>query len=147
MKNKIPILVLALIISIIGISGCTSNASNSDYLTPISQSEASSYMASCTQPNLAELIKDPNSFIGQKIKVTGTIFQITQNNDGSTYILLDTPQTTSYTDRVYITYGGKTSFVKGDKITAYGIDGGSYSYKSVEGYQITLPFIKAVYIK
>ena len=146
MKRIISILILILIIVVIGISGCTSNASNSYYLTPISQADAPSYIASCTQPSLAELIKNPNSFTDQKIKVTGTIFQITQNNDSTTYILLDTPQTTSYTDRVFITYGGKTSFVKGDKITAYGVDGGSYSYKSVEGYSITLPFLKAVYI-
>lgn len=136
------ILGIFLIAGIVATSGCTDSGTG-NYLTPISKFDVVSYKASVHTANLNQLI-NPDSFTGQKFKVTGTIFQISVNDDGTTDILLNTPQSTSYNDRIYITYGGNTSFVKGDKVAVYG---GSYNYESVEGYNIILPWIKAVYIE
>ncbi len=136
-----------LIVSVVGISGCTSSDSSSiNVLQPIPASQTDSYKASAQTIPLANMLKNPDTYKGQKIKVTGEIFQI-QESSGSTFILLNTPETTSYSDRVAVTYGGSVSFVKGDTITAYGEGGGAYSYKSQEGYDITIPLIKAVLIE
>lgn len=148
MKSNLNLVVIfSLVLLVVTISGCTYNIPFFNYLDSIPQSDVSSYNASCAQPSLNELVKNPDSFFGKKIKASGTIFQIWENWDGTTNIILDMPESYSYVDRVYITYNGKIPFVKGDNITAYGEGGGKYSYESVEDYDITLPLLKAVYIE
>lgn len=140
--------IIGVLVVVVMASGCVSDSgTDSNYLQPISANDSASYKAAAQEIPLADLLKNANDYSGKKIKQSGTIFQITENSDGTTDILLNTPDTTSYSDRVYVTYNGKVSYVKGDEITVYGEVGGTYSYTSQENYQITLPLIKAVLIE
>lgn len=141
-----PVLILVIIIGCIWVVGTADY--NFVYLKPISQADAPSYMASCTQPDLQQFFKNPNSFYRQRIKVNGTIVDITENYfDGNTHILLNTRQTESYIEEISISYVEKTHFVEGDNITAYGEGGGTVTYKLSNGKSITLPYLKAVYLQ
>lgn len=106
------------------------------------------YKASCPAgPPFANLNKNPNSFKGQRCQYRGKVVQVMESG-GTGIIRMDvTPGSYGYwTDTVYVTYAGTTPAVEDSIIVVYGTIGGSHTYESQAGYQITLPLIEAKYI-
>lgn len=99
------------------------------------------YKASCKEISYKQLEKNPDKYAGQRVKFTGTIFQIQESGD-FTSILLDVG---GY-DNISVLYDGTTNAVEDSTITVYGEILGSYTYESVAGYQITVPQMNAKYI-
>ncbi len=99
------------------------------------------YKASCKKISYKQLEKNPDKYTGQRVKFTGTIFQIQESGD-FTSILLDVG---GY-DNISVLYDGTTNAVEDSEITVYGEILGSYTYESVAGYQITVPQMSAKYI-
>ncbi len=99
------------------------------------------YKASCKKISYKQLEKNPDKYTGQRVKFTGTVFQIQESGD-FTSILLDVG---GY-DNVSVLYDGTTNAVEDSTITIYGEIMGSYTYESVAGYQITVPQMNAKYI-
>jgi len=99
------------------------------------------YKASCKKISYKQLEKNPDKYTGQRVKFTGTIFQIQESGD-FTSILLDVG---GY-DNISVLYDGTTDAVEDSSITVYGEIMGSYTYESVAGYQITVPQMNAKYI-
>lgn len=122
-------------------SARSSNYSSYFYLNPVPKYDVASYKASCKQIPLEDMVNNPDSYKGQKVKETGRIDNITSNPDGYTEILLYTPETNRDFTRLFVTYKGSVSFVQGDNIVVYG------EIDSYTEYNIKMPFLKAVYLE
>lgn len=104
--------------------------------------------SSTNEIKYAELEKDPLGYKGVYAKYHGKIVQIMEDN-GETIIRLAVTKNAygwSYSDILFVTYEGRTKFVKNDVVTVYGSLNGSKTYESGAGYHITIPSIKAEFI-
>lgn len=93
-----------------------------------------------------ELSRNPESFKGKKVKVTGKVVQVTENG----LMVNITNNGYFYQDRVYIVYKrkiGEDKILEKDVITIYGIGNGDYDYTTVMLTDENVPSIKAEYIE
>lgn len=137
------------LIFIVAIGGMFSSDKNTSTTTqsstPAAPAESESqFKSSCQSIDYAVFNKNPNKYIGQKLKFTGEIFQIQEDSSG-TFMLLDV---TGSGDRIAVYYKGQTSasIVEGKTVTVYGTGLGSYTYTSQANYKITVPSLDAKYI-
>ncbi len=121
------------------------NSSSEPVQTTSSEPEESEsdYKASCESLSFKELNKNPEAYIGKRVKLSGTVVQIMESY-GYTDIRMDVND--NFGDTVYVTYDGSTSALEDSSITIYGEVAGSYTYESQAGWMITLPQIDAMYI-
>lgn len=114
--------------------------------------EEAEFKASCSTYTYKEMARNPETFEGTNVKLTGEVIQamydkysvtlrvnITKTGNYSTY----------YTDTIYVTYSpeaGESKILEDDIITLWGTSQGDKTYTSTMGAQITIPHIKAKYI-
>lgn len=110
------------------------------------QAEIANYKASCQTIAYKVLNKNPDSLAGQRIKLRGEILQIQEEN-GITVMLLQVTNLgyDMWTDNVSIIYPDKIDVYEKDKVTIWGEVKGAFSYKSVAGWDITVPQVTAKY--
>ncbi|MBM4241046.1 MAG: hypothetical protein FJ150_05235 [Euryarchaeota archaeon] len=152
MEIKTKILVALVIIasvafiSYIQIFGLSFEGKESDfYLPTVSEDNASAYKAFCTELNIYKVLENPNSLIGQKVKVKGELLKKLENPDNTTDILLKVPELAKY-PYVIVRYSDKITYKEGDKLEVYG----EYSRLSLienEKPAVMVPSINAVYIE
>lgn len=126
-------------------------SSGSDHTTGVSTADdkdnglsEEDFKAQCKEVDFNKLDKNPDKYTGEKLKVTGKIIQIMENNNGGVMRLaLDD----YYDDVVFVAYTGTNDFVEDDYVTVYGYCEGSYTYESTIGASITLPKIDAMYLE
>ncbi len=141
------VLLILLVLSIILFGGSGSDVSHesitNDTLDFMNLSE-SEYKSQCQIIPFKQLNKNAEKYDGKKIKVTGEVLEISEDDEGG-HIRLDVNG--NFGDTVYISYTGSNNVVEGDTITVYGCVAGDYTYDSQAHYTITLPWIWAHYIE
>ena len=148
-KNKkiligccIGLIVIFLLVAILSNGGDhnTVNSYGNDADKNLSESD---FKDACKEVSFNKLNKNADKYAGEKLKVSGKIIQIMEDDNGG-QIRLATDD--YYDDVVFVEYTGSNDFVEDDYITVYGYCDGSYTYTSTIGASITLPKIDAKYI-
>lgn len=98
-----------------------------------------------------QLARNPDKIKGKKVKLTGEVVQVLQGTSSVDLRINITKEDYGYyTDTIYALYipkDGEDKILEGDNITIWGIAQGDYSYTSVIGSKVTLPFINVNYIQ
>lgn len=100
--------------------------------------EARGYETGITYENIA---RNPNDYIGQKVKFTGTVIQVIENNNR---VAIRLAIDSDYDQVVYGEYEASivsSRILTDDIVTIYGVSAGTISYQSTMGGQITVPGI------
>jgi len=126
--------------------------SNDFYLPTVSGANISIYEASCIDLNLSKVSENPDSLIGQKVKVKGELLKKEENPDNTTDILLKVPELSKY-PYIIVRYSSEVPYNNGTELEVYG----EYSRLSLieEKYALTplkssngaVPSINGVYIE
>jgi len=112
------------------------------------QLDEASYKAQCQTIDFRVLNKKPDAYMGKKYFATGQVVQIMESL-GSTDIRLNVTQDQwgYWDDTIYVTYSGSVPAYEDSIIKVWGEIQGSYTYTSVAGWTITLPWVEARYIE
>lgn len=108
--------------------------------------EREEYAASCEKVNYKEVERNPDSFKGKRIKVTGKVIQVAEGWLDSVTLRVDEGNGNTW----YVTYthkDGESRILENDRITCYGECKGVESYTSVLGSQVTIPSMKMEYFE
>lgn len=92
--------------------------------------------------------RDPDSYKGNLYKFDGKILQVMEDSqsDGTTLVALRVASKGGYDDVVYVLYtraAGEPRVLEDDRVTIYGVSQGLYTYETVMGAELTIPFILA----
>lgn len=90
-----------------------------------------------------QLARNPDSYIGQKIKFTGKVLQYQESDDVS---FARVAMNSDYDTVIFVTIDESIlgyRLLDDDIITVYGTSLGVYSYEAVSGATITIPWISA----
>ena len=94
-----------------------------------------------------QLIKDPESYAGQKVAYQGQIFQIQQSGGAGVMLLSVTDEGYGlWTDEIWVNYHQSVKSAKDDIITVYGTVTGTKTYDTQIGGTRYVPQIDAKYI-
>ena len=94
-----------------------------------------------------QLIKDPESYAGQKVAYQGQIFQIQQSGGEGVMLLSVTDEGYGlWTDEIWVDYHQPVNSAKDDIITVYGMVTGTKTYDTQIGGTRYVPQIDAKYI-
>ena len=118
--------------------------------------EESTYKASCESIAYKDIARNPDNYIGKKVKFTGQVVQVQEDyslfgsSKSITIRLAVTKGTYGFwDDYVYCTYtysDGESKILEEDIITIYGECKGDTSYISVLGSSVTLPEVAIKYL-
>lgn len=94
-----------------------------------------------------QLIKDPDSFAGRRVRYHGEILQI-QESGGMGFMLLYVTNLgyDIWTDQIWVSYTNHVRGAQGDELTVYGTVVGTKSYDTQIGGTTYVPEVEAVYI-
>lgn len=90
-----------------------------------------------------QLARNPDTYIGQKVKITGKVLQA-ESGDDICYARV--AMNSNYDTVVFVTYDKDLlgyRLLEDDIITVYGTACSTYSYKAVSGATITIPWLHA----
>ena len=105
------------------------------------------YIESCVEVPYKEVERYPDDYKGQKIKIEGTVLQVTESL-GSVILRVATAKN-GYDDIWYVTYkksSGEQRILEDDHIVLYGECTGVETYIALLGNQITIPAMTAKYV-
>lgn len=108
--------------------------------------EKDDYIAACQIYAYKDVERNPDSYKGKQIKVTGTVIQVSEGLFDSVVLRVED----NNGDTWYVTYThreGESRILEDDRITCYGECTGVTSYTNVLGSQVTIPSLKMVYYK
>lgn len=153
MEKATKILTILLIIVILGVIsyimvfGLAFEGKKSDFYSQVVAAEnVSTYKSSCDDLNISKVLADPDSLIGQKVKVRGSLLKKDEHFDNSTDFLLSVPELSVVYDYILVTYPEKVTFNEGDVLEVYG----EYGYPTVIGNSskdVAIPTIKGAYLE
>jgi hypothetical protein len=103
---------------------------------------------SCQTVEYRILKKNPDAYKDQKLTYTGEIVQIIEE-PGITFMRVNITRDEYgyWNDTVAVFYLGSIDVYEEDIIQFWGIGGGSYTYESTAGWNITIPRIDAKYVE
>ncbi len=107
------------------------------------------YKEQCVWYTYETIARNPDSYVGTYGKYTGEVIQVLECCSSVVLQVNITEGKYSYSDTIYVTYtmkDGESRILEDDIITIYGVNNGLYSYTSVIGTTVTLPYVKAEYI-
>ena len=92
--------------------------------------------------------RDPDTYEGNLYKFDGRVVQVMEQRqtDGTTLVALRVATKGRYDNIVYVVYyrgAGEARILEEDKGTGYGTSKGRYTYTTVMGAEVTIPFIWA----
>ena len=92
--------------------------------------------------------RDPDTYEGNLYKFDGKILQVMEEgqSDGTTLTALRVASKGNYDNVVYVVYyrvAGEARILEDDRVTVYGTSRGLYTYETVMGAEVTIPFIWA----
>ena len=109
------------------------------------------YIAQCSSYTYSSIARNPDSYKGEYAALRGEVIQVIE--DGLNYTLRVNITRGSYgfwSDTILVTYTAKSSsedrILEDDIIKMYGMLGGTYTYETVMGAQLTIPILFAEYI-
>lgn len=109
---------------------------------------AKKYKENCKSIQYKKLCRTPDKYEGKKLKFTGKIFQVIEEDYYTCYLIEVTKgEYGIWDDRVYVEYWGDSEkrLLEDDIVTFYGESQGLHTYESVLGKSITVPSIDAKY--
>lgn len=153
------VLIVILIIALCWLFGNNSKNNSttgtSSKLTTFKESK-STYTAKCSRIDYKSLARNPSMYKGKDYTFTGEVIQVIENKND---LLLRVNVTakryeylneTYYEDTILVKYkyssSSESRILEDDIITLYGKSMGTYTYESVLGSPITVPYIDAMYI-
>lgn len=105
----------------------------------------------CKKYSFEQLARNPDKMKDKKVKVTGEVIQVSEGiYTNGLRVNITKNEYDWYEDTIYVTYvpeEGKDKILEDDIITVWGTAEGEYSYTSVMGATITLPYISAEYLE
>ena len=109
------------------------------------EEKAAAFKNECAAYSYKEIARDPDQYEGNKIKFSGEVIQVCDESDDlcSYRVML------SNYDVIYVYYirpEGEGRLLEDDNVTVYGLCDGLLSYTSVQGANITIPCVDALYI-
>ena len=108
------------------------------------------FKESCESVDYESLARDPESWKGKNIVVTGKVIQVMEDSGGNTYRVSITEGNYGiWTDPVLVVYKPTDSsnrILEDDIVTVYATSSGLYTYKTVMGASQTVPSMLASYI-
>ena len=92
--------------------------------------------------------RDPDTYEGNLYKFDGKVLQVMEEaqSDGTTLTALRVASKGSYDNVVYVVYyraAGEARILEDDRVTVCGTSRGLYTYETVMGAEVTIPFIYA----
>lgn len=102
------------------------------------EEEARGYETGITYDQLA---RTPDDYIGDKVKFSGKVIQVTNNDDSVSIRLAVDGDYDKVVFGIYEKDLVSSRILEDDVITIYGISAGEYTYKAVLGNSITIPGI------
>lgn len=108
------------------------------------QADKYDYISQCVTLNYNDIERNPDSYKGQKTRVSGEVVQVSEGFFDSVTLRVDS----GGGDMWYVTYTrkeGESRILDGDSITCYGECDGVRSYTTVIGSQVTIPSLKMKY--
>lgn len=130
----------------ISLVSCSSVGTNTGENPP----ESDQWMNSCTEVDYDTLAHNVSGMKGQRVKITGKVFQVVNNPFSKAYMFdMRNPYDTNnmnFMQHVYVTASKNTNLIENDQVTIYGTVEGTQTYTTVLGAQRTVPKVKAVYI-
>lgn len=118
------------------------------------EKEKAAYIRSCRSISFAALARNPDSYQGNALKITGKVIQVIESADGTDVDLRVNMTYEEYggyggwKDTVYVTVDlpkGADRILEDDILTIYGDCGGLGSYENILGQHVSLPIIHARY--
>lgn len=117
-----------------------------DYEAQIAVAEENTreeYIAQCKTVDYNDVARNPDSYDGSKVKISGEVIQVSEGFFDSVTLRVDCGG-----DIWYVTYSrqeGESRILEGDWITGYGECDGVTSYRTVLGSQVTIPSMRMQY--
>lgn len=109
------------------------------------------FKKSCKKYSFEQLARNPDKMKDKKVKVTGEVIQVSEGiYTNGLRVNITKNEYDWYEDTIYVTYvpeEGKDKILEDDIITVWGTAEGEYSYTSVMGATITLPYVSAEYLE
>lgn len=105
------------------------------------------YISGCTKITAAELARNPEQYAYKTdVALSGTVFQIVDENDNSVQFFLDTDGDNGLVNVYYDRPEGASRILEDDNITIYGTFTHMYDYTSVLGSGKSIPSIRCRFI-
>jgi hypothetical protein len=108
------------------------------------------YISKCSSYSYGEIARNPDAYIGKYAALTGEVIQVIEDGTDYTLRVNITKGTYTWSDTILVTYTQKDSqeprILEDDIINLYGVLGGTHTYETVMGAQLTVPIMDAEYI-
>lgn len=115
------------------------------------QEKEKQFKKECEEYTFEQLARNPDKVRDKKVKVTGEVIQVSEGiYTNGLRVNITKNEYDWYEDTIYVTYvpeEGKDKILEDDIITVWGTAEGEYSYTSVMGATVTLPYISAEYLE
>lgn len=115
--------------------------------TTTTTESAVAFKESCEQIEFKVLDKNPDAHLGERLRFTGEIVQIMEN-DGVTVMRVNVTKTRyGYDDTIWVEYPGSVDVYEEDVVWIWGVCFGKFSYTSTIGAEISLPGLFAKFVE
>ncbi len=110
------------------------------------------YISKCETYKYKDIARNPNSYIGKRIKLSGQVIQVQEKffNKIALIVNVTKGEYGFWEDAIYVNYkhtdDNESKISERDIITIYGECNGQKSYISQLGLQVTIPYVEAKYI-
>ena len=156
-KNKKPIFkrwwfwIILIVVAFVSLGrGATSGKDSRNTSGQTSESvvkeSREDYIASCEKVDYKDVERNPDTFKGKRIKVTGKVIQVSEGWGDTVTLRIEEDKGNVW----YVSYThkeGESRILENDVITCFGECKGVESYTSVLGGRITIPSLKMLYFE
>lgn len=108
------------------------------------------YANACQSVSYKVLKKNPDKYIGTKVKFTGQVLEIQESGN---YTIMRIAVTNlgygmwDFNDALLVEFNNSTEIVEDDIVNVYGVITGTYTYTSIAGWNITIPSMEAEFVQ
>ncbi len=111
----------------------------------------SDYISNCANYTYNEISRNPDNYKGKYAHFKGEIIQSMESGDSYTFRVNVSRTSYGWTDTILVSYTKKEAsesrLLEDDVVDLYGILGGTYTYETVMGNEMTIPLLYAEYVE
>lgn len=123
---------------------------NTEQFTLSPEEVKQQYMDSCQTYSYEEIARNPDTYFGEHAKFKGEVIQVMPEGDSYTLRVNITQGSYFWSDPILVTYtkqdSSEANILEDDIVMMYGTLAGDYTYETVMGNELTVPFLMAEYI-
>ena len=123
---------------------------NTEQFTLSPEEVKQQYMDSCQTYSYEEIARNPDTYFGEHTKFKGEVIQVMPEGDSYTLRVNITQGSYFWSDPILVTYtkqdSSEANILEDDIVMMYGTLAGDYTYETVMGNELTVPFLMAEYI-